>query len=60
MRATSGTRRPSSSHHLAELDARRLYLAAGKSSLFTYCRDVLGLSRRAAERRWAAWVRDQA
>jgi len=23
--------------HLAELDARRLYLAAGFSSLFTYC-----------------------
>jgi hypothetical protein len=23
-------------------------------------RDVLGMSRRTAERRWAAWVRDQA
>jgi hypothetical protein len=34
--------------HLAELDARRLYLGAGQSSLFTYCRDVLGLSDDAA------------
>lgn len=30
--------------HLAELDARRLYLGAGFSSLFTYCCDVLRLS----------------
>ena len=30
--------------HLAELDARRLYLAAGFSSLFTYCCEVLRLS----------------
>jgi len=30
--------------HLAELDARRLYLGAGCSSLFTYCREVLQLS----------------
>src|SRR5438876_491846 len=30
--------------HLAELDARRLYLGAGFSSLFTYCTAVLGLS----------------
>jgi hypothetical protein len=37
--------------HLAELDARQLYLAAGKSSLFTYCRDVLGLSDDAAYNR---------
>jgi hypothetical protein len=37
--------------HLAELDARRLYLGAGKSSLFTYCRDVLGLSEDAAYNR---------
>jgi hypothetical protein len=37
--------------HLAELDARRLYLGAGKSSLFTYCRDVLGLSDDAAYNR---------
>jgi hypothetical protein len=37
--------------HLAELDARRLYLGAGKSSLFAYCRDVLGLSDDAAYNR---------
>jgi hypothetical protein len=37
--------------HLAELDARRLYLGAGQSSLFTYCRDVLGLSDDAAYNR---------
>jgi hypothetical protein len=30
--------------HLAELDARRLYLGAGFSSLFAYCVEVLGLS----------------
>jgi hypothetical protein len=30
--------------HLAELDARRLYLGAGFPSLFTYCCEVLGLS----------------
>src|SRR6266852_5245290 len=34
--------------HLAELDARRLYLAAGFSSLFTYCCTVLHLSEPAA------------
>jgi HNH endonuclease len=33
---------------LAELDARRLYLAAGCSSLFTYCTQVLHLSEHAA------------
>jgi hypothetical protein len=37
--------------HLAELDARGLYLGAGKSSLFTYCCDVLGLSADAAYNR---------
>src|SRR5688572_1180522 len=37
--------------HLAELDARRLYLRAGHSSLFTYCRDGLGLSDDAAYNR---------
>jgi hypothetical protein len=37
--------------HLAELDARRLYLAAGFSSLFTYCCDVLHLSEPAAYNR---------
>jgi hypothetical protein len=30
--------------HLAELDTRDVYLRAGYSSLFTYCRDVLALS----------------
>ncbi len=34
--------------HLAELDARRLYLAEGYSSLFTYCTQVLPLSEHAA------------
>ena len=37
--------------HLAELDARRLYLAAGFSSLFTYCCAVLHLSEPAAYNR---------
>jgi len=30
--------------HLAELDTRDVYLRAGYSSLFTYCREVLALS----------------
>ncbi len=34
--------------HLAELDARRLYLAEGYSSLFTYCTEALRLSEHAA------------
>src|SRR3990170_7159371 len=34
--------------HLAELDARRLYLAEGYSSLFTYCTAVLRLLEHAA------------
>ena len=34
--------------HLAELDARRLYLAEGCSSLFTYCTRVLHLAEHAA------------
>lgn len=34
--------------HLAELDERRLYLAEGCSSLFTYCTQVLLLSEHAA------------
>ena len=33
---------------LAELDARRLYLAEGCASLFTYCTEVLHLSEHAA------------
>jgi hypothetical protein len=36
---------------LAELDARRLYLGRGCSSLFTYCTQVLRLSEHAAYRR---------
>ncbi len=34
--------------HLAELDGRRLYLAEGCSSLFTYCTQVLHFSEHAA------------
>jgi hypothetical protein len=37
--------------HLAELDARQLYLAAGFSCLFTYCCEVLHLSEPAAYNR---------
>jgi hypothetical protein len=37
--------------HLAELDARRLHLGAGHSSLFAYCRDALGLTEDAAYNR---------
>jgi hypothetical protein len=37
--------------HLAELDARRLYLGAGFSSLFTYCLEVLRLSEAEAYNR---------
>lgn len=37
--------------HLAELDARRLYLAAGFTSLFTYCCETLHLSEPAAYNR---------
>ncbi|MBI2247441.1 MAG: HNH endonuclease [Armatimonadetes bacterium] len=37
--------------HLAELDQRRLYLAEGYSSLFSYCTQVLHLSEAAAYRR---------
>jgi hypothetical protein len=37
--------------HLAELDARRLYLGAGFSSLFTYCCSVLHLSEPATYNR---------
>ena len=37
--------------HLAELDSRRLYLAAGYSSLFTYCCEVLCLSESEAYNR---------
>jgi hypothetical protein len=37
--------------HLAEFDARRLYLAAGFSSLFMYCVEVLRLSEHATYNR---------
>ena len=37
--------------HLAEFDARRLYLAAGFPSLFAYCTEVLRLSEHAAYHR---------
>jgi hypothetical protein len=37
--------------HLAELDARRLYLGAGFSSLFAYCAGVLRLSEHEAYNR---------
>jgi hypothetical protein len=37
--------------HLAEFDRRRLYLGAGFSSLFTYCRGVLRLSESEAYNR---------
>src|SRR5436309_9484270 len=37
--------------HLAELDARRLYLAAGFPSLFMYCREVLELSEQSTYNR---------
>ena len=36
---------------LAEVDARRLYLGEGCSSLFTYCTQVLHLSEHAAYHR---------
>src|SRR6186997_1368495 len=37
--------------HLAELDARRLYLGTGHASLFAYCHHALGLSEDAAYNR---------
>jgi hypothetical protein len=43
----AGCEREATAHlvaHLAELDARRLYLGAGFSSLFSYCTTVLRLS----------------
>jgi hypothetical protein len=40
--------------YLAELDARRLYLGAGFSSLFAYCTEVLKLSEHEAYHRIAA------
>lgn len=40
--------------HLAEFGARQLYLAAGFSSLFVYCREVLALSEGEAYNRTVA------
>ena len=40
--------------HLAELDSRELYLGAGFSSLFAYCREILHLSEDGACTRIAA------
>ena len=40
--------------HLAELDKRRLYLPAGYSSLYAYCRSVLLLSEPEAYTRMTA------
>ena len=37
--------------HLAEIDARRLYLGEGFPSLFAYCREVLGLSEQSTYNR---------
>ena len=50
----AGREREATAHliaHLAELDARRLYLGAGFSSLFTYCTEVLRLSEAEAYNR---------
>src|SRR5438552_8041017 len=50
----AGREREATAHlvaHLAELDARRLYLGAGFSSLFTYCLEVLRLSEAEAYNR---------
>jgi hypothetical protein len=50
----AGRERGATAHliaHLAELDARRLYLGAGFSSLFTYCMEVLRLSEAEAYNR---------
>src|SRR5712664_4612205 len=54
VKSLAGREREASAHliaHLAELDARRLYLGAGFSSLFTYCCEVLHLSEPAAYNR---------
>ena len=50
----AGREREATAHlvaYLAELDARRLYLGAGFSSLFTYCLEVLRLSEAEAYNR---------
>src|SRR4051812_16968282 len=40
--------------HLAEVDARQLYVPAGFDSLYTYCREGLGFSEDAAYNRKTA------
>ena len=52
--ATNATCRAPSSTHLAEIDARRLYLQRGCSSLFDYAVRELGYSDAAAGRRIGA------
>jgi len=54
VKSLAGREREATAHligHLAELDARRLYLGAGFSSLFTYCIEVLRLSEAEAYNR---------
>jgi len=54
VKSLAGRERAATGHltgHLAELDARRLYLGAGFSSLFTYCMEVLRLSEAEAYNR---------
>lgn len=50
----AGREREATAHlvaHLAEIEARRLYLGAGFRSLFAYCREVLELSEQSAYNR---------
>jgi hypothetical protein len=57
IRRLSGTEREACARliaHLAELDARELYVPAGYSSLFVYCHEGLGYSEDAAYNRKAA------
>src|SRR5437762_6637765 len=42
--------------HLAELDARRLYLGAGYPSLFAYCTERLRISEYGAYNRMSALI----
>ena len=54
VKSLAGREREATAHliaHLAEFDARRLYLGAGFSSLFTYCMEVLRLSEAEAYNR---------
>lgn len=57
IRRLSGTEREACARliaHLAELDARELYVPAGYSSLYIYCHEGLGYSEDAAYNRKAA------